>query len=1096
MSYQLLQGISVSPQGNSNLGRFSKTLVNGTWPSSFAFGGWIYNATSEVGFSNQPSEIKLSIVLEVTNRAQQYAFFDIKDTDLQCGAGNGSDENWYNINFNGVQFNNFYLYEYEINIENNEKILSVTFKDYSLILDKIYVGLIKRQGDQFVYTDEAILSFPVICPDCVLAGNSINAWANVNRPLSYGSYVGIGGNTYDNFANIPVQGNIYLNWQLLFSQAPMQPHFDLNGGYLIIGTEEATEARCGDLAPVSYNFNELLASLRARGMQFQGAFPVSIQDADYIYHQNYVGSLREVLQQWCSDLGYDFYCVGKTFVGINLNQALDISAVVSIVDPTTTLGNAFALNQNAAITAFKTTSTLQNTFKQSVIVQNNRARDEKVSSKAPKRYVGILPLHPIDFNRHSNDMIIRANAFGNEFIDSAWTNNFEPGSNNLNRTLPELDGRTFGDIDTSIALTKYDANLRDIFCQDRAIYGETAEIQASNFRALGMVPLIQLTGDDAAMCIEKLIPENGDAISNICRDKRFYRVYLGYYYDQFKQDIISWEQQAAEAMYKYGFIARGLINGFPYFPMNSLNDESPTSGLYGDLGTSLVRIQHTVEPSAQQYYALRQAPFKDLILYSGVNTPSNVSLNIPLVSNNLTRTGLFPTGLFYASLDNEWGTDVEHFKRAMTLNLVDPCVAQFAQSPSYTQITNNIPTRMQDWKLDYFKPLADPDLESLGQYAVSALSSISGQTVYDKTVRTYYDQHYLLNQTCSKLCILVLTDTRQHPNIYAKFTPKGTEFTNFYALQAYSDKLRLALLRQLQIQTPDDCSLPLLQEICRNYLSGQFQIGPTGNPMYGCVIDEDKFNWLIDGFTYEYLSTSNSRGLNIQITKNPIRNSDTDLLVNTFANADINGDYYFSDVVNNQLQYKTRTINYNIVYPVTCNSAGGSASPTGDGIYGYYNGILTSQVDIDNRTPEIVDIFGTPVNALNNNTASLKIINESVDPDLQPLLDPFSSRFFSYMTVITGTGSIVTNAQQYYQFVKNLNNYEMTTPWKTVEMSLAGSPSSFGAFLPYLSPNSGLTKISMSVNDNGVTTNLSFSDRSKILPRQESVLNKIVARLK
>ena len=150
MAYQLLQGIQITPKGNYNRSRFGKDMTNGTWPTSYAFGGWIYTCSCDIGFSNQPTEIKISIVLEVIDKTQKYAFFNIQDNDLRCDAGNGADENTYDIDFNGIKFSNFILYNYSISIESNAKILTVVFKDYSIILDKIYIGLIKRQGSTFV----------------------------------------------------------------------------------------------------------------------------------------------------------------------------------------------------------------------------------------------------------------------------------------------------------------------------------------------------------------------------------------------------------------------------------------------------------------------------------------------------------------------------------------------------------------------------------------------------------------------------------------------------------------------------------------------------------------------------------------------------------------------------------------------------------------------------------------------------------------------------------------------------------------------------------------------------------------------------------
>jgi hypothetical protein len=1079
MGYQLLQGVKVTPKGNYNLGRFQKSMVGGAFPTSFAFGGWIYNATSDIGFSAQPTEIKLSIVLEVTDRDQKYAFFDIQDKDLKCDAGAGGDENLYDIDFNGVKFTDFILFAHDITIENNTKILSVTFKDYSVIFDKIYVGLLKRQGKKHVYKSDATIEFPVVCPDCLMAGSSFSSMGSTTRSMSYGSYVGINGQTYDNFKDIPDQKNLYAQWEALFKQPVQSAQFDLNGGYLIIGTEEATEERCGDLANVSYNLNQLLASLRMRGIKFEGAFPKEIQDADYIYHQNYMGPLREVLGQWCSDLGLDYYCSGKTFIGISLNRAIDISPIVSIADPTTPLGSQFALNQNSAILSYKSSVSLNNTFKQSVITANNRPRTLAVDVKSPKRYVGMLPLHPIDFNRHSNRPTLRCDAFGTWFQDIAWANDFELSSTDRNLTLPELDGRTYGEIDTAICLSHYDEALRDIFCQDRALNGETEAIRAANFRALGMFPLVEITDEAKTVAIEAMVQGGGDDVSNICRDQRFYRVYLGYYYPDFKQDILNWEQSAADSMYKFGLVTQGLLNHYPYMPQNSLVDMSPKEGLYGEAGTSLLRISHNIQPDAQQYFVMRQSPFKDLILYSGLMTPMSESL--PL---DLTRSGIFPTGLFYSEISNEWGTLQEEYKRAMSLNLDDVCAQQFGENQSFTNISTNIPKKQQDWRLDLFRPQANPDLQRLYAEYSTVLDNFPQQTDMDRTVQQYYNLHNKLQQQCSKLHVLLLADTKNHPNIYVEFNPKGTMFTNVQMLQAYVDRQREAVKRRAEMKTPTVCDLSLLQEMCKGVLSGRFHEGTLGDPRYGCITDEDKFNYFTEGFTLETLLSPNSRGLNIKVVKNPIRNDYRDPMSRLLGNSDTNGAFYYSDLLTDQLQLKTAQVDFNIVYPITTNLLGG------------YRGILSSEVTLENRTPEIVEVFGEPVNCTFNQTTSLKVVNNTIDPDIQPQLDPFRERFVPYMTVITGGSQVVTTVEQYHNYVKDLNNYELTSPMKTVDLTLAGTPANFGSFSDYLNPSNGLNRLSMSVTTEGMTTSLSFADRPKVLPKQESILNKITARLK
>lgn len=1067
MAFQVLQGIKVTPKGSHNLGRFSDAYQGGEWPRSFAYGGWIYNASCDIGFSNQPTEIKLSIVLEAKDRAQVSAVFDIRNEDLRCDAGEGGDENTYDIDFNGVTFTDFVLYSYEISIENNNKILSVVFKDYSIILDKIYIGLLKRQGNKHVYTAASLIQFPVNCPDCLLNGNSFISYGATIRDISYGSYVGINGQVYDNFANLPLGGNIYRQWSNLFKSTVLNPKFDLNGGYLIIGTEEASEEKCGNLTNVTYNFNQLLASLRIRGFVFEGAFPVNLNDSDFIYKQNYIGTLREVLQQWCSDLGYDFYCEGRRFIGINVNQALDINKITQITDPTTELGASFALGQNTSIISYKENNSIATSYKQSIITANTRPRQSKTHSKTPKRYVGFLPLHPIDFNLPSFNSITRRDTFGNGFTDYALTNSFLPTSSDVNRTLYQLDNRSFKDVDTSIALMNYDADLRDIYCQDRAIYGETASIRSANFKALGMVPLIEITGEDKSIAVEAAFSFAGDEITNVCLDSRYYKVYIGYYYGKYKEDTLTWEQNSAQSMYKFAALTKGLMRGSPYVPNDLVEDQSPSAGLYGSFGTSTTKIIHSYEPNADQFYDLYSAPYKDLVLYSG-----------------LRNTGsFFPTDIKVGEISNDWGTTPENFKRELSLQLDDACTQEYSQNQSYTNIQNDVKNKYQDWKLSLFRPQVISDLETFFEDFGGAFAKISGRAQIDRAVEQYYDLNYKQSNTCAKLHILILTDVRTHPNISVTFNQRGREFVNPVVLQKYLENEKEAIKRRAKTKTPNICEKSLLQEMCEGLISGRNTLDPD-NAKYACAL-EDEQDTFEEGFDISYLSSPNSRGLEISIIKNPVRSNDTNKLQAILKNSDINGEFYYLDTIEGFLSYEQKQANLTIIYPISVEAS--------DDIY--YKGIMSSSVEIENRSPEICEIFGEPVNKTQNSSANIKVINNTLDSDLQPQLDPFSSRFVSYLTVVTGDSQVITTVEGYHNFIKQLNNYEVTGASKAVELSLAGTPDYFGGFIQYLKPIYGLNKMSISVTDNGVVTSLSYADRPPQLPKQEAILNKIGPRI-
>ena len=1114
---QVLKGLQLVPKGPQNIQRFGQYLVNGAFPESFAFGGWIFNTSCEIGFSDRPTEIQLSIVLETPSHSQQYTTFDIQPEDLNCSAGNGGhdNENTWDLNFNGIWFYDFILYDYEISIQESEKILNVTFYDYSIILSKIYVGLIQRQGTAFVRQSIENVSYPISCFTCQYTGY-FPATGVITRELNYGSYVGINGNTYDNFASVPYNSGIYTQWSQLFAlqPTPYNVQFDLNGGYLIIGNEEAAEELCGNVVPVGYNFNELLASLRVRGMNFIGAFPYSQTDRDFIYKQNYVGTLRTVLNQWCSDLSYDFYTSGKNFIGIDLNVPIDISNITSIADPTTPLGFQFALNKNSAIVSYKQKNTLENTWRQGVITTNNRAEDSKIASKTNYRYVGMLPMHPLDFNYPNNNPVQRTDVFGNPYPDAKLANSFLQNSGNyinydITQRCDRLDNRTFDDIDTSIALTRYSPELRDIYCQQRAYnslpttnytgIGFSSDANA-NFLALGMLPLVEITGDsDKSFAIQWVVgginpdSDSQDEISNVCLDQQYYRVFIGYYYEQFKEKITQWEANAAENMYKYGAIKQGLIQGPPYIPYDTLQDASPgyglnAGGLSGLNGTQLIRITNKTNPASYQYYgwnylpvpfmpnlpylpnrqSLVEAPFRDILLYSGIGS-------------------IYDPELYIGELNmNDWGTSVEGFNRSLSLQLIDACQQSFAQEPSYVALNlgyDSKDNKMQDWNLGLFTPKASADLKNFFGIYSDYFDMLSGQGTLDRLVKNYYDLQYTQAQTCSKLHIIVLTDTINHPNISVSFNKTNIQYINGAVLRKYNEQMENWIIQRELTPTINICEKPLILQLCENVLYNDYLQQPK-NPSFGCAI-ENPYDLYLPGFSAEFVSNPNSRGLQISITRNPVQNNPSDLL-NLYQGTDAQGEIYYSNVLSNSfITLPPQQGNLTIVYPASIEASSNS----------YYNCALTTNTSIDNRSPAINEVYGNPPNISNNNASTIKIINNFVMPPLQPYLDQQANRFLPIITILTGGANAITTISGYANYLQNINNYQNTGCQKSVSLVLAGTPDYFGSFANYLYPTNGLIKFDISVGDKGVQTSLEFRDRPPILPKQESVLNSIISRL-
>ena len=445
----------------------------------------------------------------------------------------------------------------------------------------------------------------------------------------------------------------------------------------------------------------------------------------------------------------------------------------------------------------------------------------------------------------------------------------------------------------------------------------------------------------------------------------------------------------------------------------------------------------------------------------------------------------FPPELYVGEISNDWGTTQESFKRDLTVNLSDACVEEFGQDELSVGSDIDTPKKFQNWKLDLFKPKTSSKLaENYDAFLVELNKLDNRDLTMDRVIQRYYDIHYNESNTCSKLHILVLTDTRTHPNISIDFEPRGREFVNPVILQKYYQKQIDAYRRKLEYQTPSICDQSLLQQMCDNIISGENLYSPS-NPRFDCVVHTQDQNVFEEGFTSSYISSPNSRGLEINIIKNPIRNNDTDKIQSLLQKADPDGQIYFFDVLDDNLNYQQQQASLTIIYPISVNAD--------EDIF--YRGILTTDVEIQNRSPEINEMFGEPPNSAFNNSSTVKVINNQVDPELQPQLDPYSNKFLSYLTTITGDGQVLSTVQQYHSFLANLNKYELTGVSKTVDLKLAGTPNFFGGFSSAINPNSGLQRMSINIGDAGVTTDLTFASVPLQIPKQESLLNRLGPRI-
>lgn len=1087
MGYQKLQGVRITPKGAKN--RFVKQ----NWGVAQAFGGWIFSADCSIGFSDKPTEINLKIVLESDSNTNLSIpqTFDISKDDLKCSAeeGGSANESLFDIDFNGVKFTDFVLFSYSLDIQPQQKTLSVSFQDYSVLLNKIYIGLIKRQGSEFIKTSYAEGEIPVVCPDCQFS--SYTGVGQMFRDISFGSYVGINGKTYDNFQNFSYS-QIYDAWEQLYAISGISPSFDLNGGYLILGTEEMYTEVCETIPEVKYSFKQLRESLQMRGINFGGAFTGAFVN-NSTYTQSYIGPLREVLNNWCSDFGLQFYADGKNFLALDLKKEIDISKILEIADPKSSMGAAFD-GGNIALSSYNESYSLENTYKQSVVTADVRPKQVKTESKTVKNFVRFTPLHPLDF--YSPDFTTfdaltdnTRSTYLREVRGQYFANSFNAGGLASAKRLSNFTNRTFKDIDTSIALSKYDKDLRDIYCADKAINSLDFSLGVltftkdtfAHFSALGFIPQRIVLDSVAKESILKAYrSSNGQ---NVSLHPDFYEIYIGYYYESLRSEVSSFESNWASSMYKYGVLNMGTVGDAPFVVRDRNDLLEPAGGLFGSKGASLLRITNSFTPNAQLYPKLIDAPYYNLLPYGtfGFNT------------NNY----------YIASLENEWGTTEQEFKQQLYEPLSPICDQIFGDSPSLQEIKRELPHKTQQFNIKDFTPSFHTDLDK-DMYANlrTILDNLADEVTDELGVFSIStDGKNTTHRECAKIHIAIIPNIRNHPNVRISFTPN-----DYYS--AFNTKMVDTIKRQqednytqyLKEKPKNICDYSALTQVCDGVLTTLNQNNPT-NPSYSCPNVDSPEMTLYAGWPVFYSSSNdpklppttfkpssagdlahgnNARSLDVSIIRNPVTN---------FGSVGSDGESYYLELANNQI-YSLRSYSSSakIVYPL-------SNDPTHIGLS--YIGVLQTSLDRENRAPATLEIYGSPINSNYNNTSSIKVINNNIDSDVAPILDPNTRRFIKYATVITGSDSKTLHTiKEYHDFISSLNSYQSTYPIKNAQFNVVGSPNLFGSFIPYLSPLSGLTNFNVSISDNGVETNLSFANKPPVLPNQEAILNKIGPRLK
>lgn len=289
----------------------SQILING---SNSIFGGFVYSCRLQIKYGDGQSTVSISVISE--NGTFQISPSVLSNTfcipySIQVGS---------KITFIG------YLESYSQKKSPQGNTLSLFFVDSSHILDVTQVGLYKRYGTGNVDTN---------------ATNGIYGITEADSTFNNPSWLIVCGFEID-----PCNSQNYVNPEANFFD-PCSPCINDQAQEDIKNYVDCEEKAKYEIHDVKYNFSELLSKIQ---IPIIGA-----ADPNPSYLQQYTGSLREVLNQWCQDFGFFFYWNNGVIVIQDLRNTIQVNATIENFCP-----NLLEYNETYSMKDSVATATLTN----------------------------------------------------------------------------------------------------------------------------------------------------------------------------------------------------------------------------------------------------------------------------------------------------------------------------------------------------------------------------------------------------------------------------------------------------------------------------------------------------------------------------------------------------------------------------------------------------------------------------------------------------------------------------------------------------------------------------------------------------------------
>jgi hypothetical protein len=374
-----------------------------------SYGGVIYGLTINQQFSQSPSKLKLSIV----NKDGRYSNVALNSAQrVKFGS----------FSFNGV------VWSSRTSLSADQSVLEVELIDKSIILDRTYVVLWKRG------------LFGIL-------GKEISKKKEIsfeNESILVPKYVSQG------YSQVMVFEEKNLESQSVTRRSRSFKEGKIIGSAIVLGEEDFADSSC-DIPETYYYFNNLTSLLP---FKFSGA------PKDSTIKGSYEGTLREVLNNWCSDFGYDYYWDFSSDTLI----FYDVSRGITGRLPDSTAPN---------IISKEATASMEGTYRQYGVAFTQKPKSSVKEINLSKTLKSYITINPVSISR-----FITKSGIGGSFKEY---------------DSPTLGNRDRGEILKAAFAGYVSRSLRDLYCYSQAQYSPLGiDITKNSWKEVDRAPLLDL----------------------------------------------------------------------------------------------------------------------------------------------------------------------------------------------------------------------------------------------------------------------------------------------------------------------------------------------------------------------------------------------------------------------------------------------------------------------------------------------------------------------------------------------------------------------------------------------------------------------------